>query len=137
MSRLFDIGQRVTVRIPVGERREPEWFSGTVVGFRTDPEPGVIVEWEDGADRHRWSFYAFDVRPAIGVVADGGVYLTRRGYVSAEDLTPEEVRPIAPFFRFRDARLLSTDAFAALCVELGLDVIRIAGVVVGRLRRAA
>jgi len=68
--------------------------------------------------------------------ADGAVYLTPRGYVSAEDLTIEEVIQLAPTFRLRDARHLSTCGFAALCGALGLDVVRAAtGGVIGRLRR--
>ncbi len=65
---------------------------------------------------------------------DGAVYLTGRGYVAAEDLTLDEVVELAPVFRLRDARHLAADAFAVLCGVLGLDVVRIAGVVVGRLR---
>lgn len=130
----FEVGQRVEVRIPCGPSRDPEWFPGVVVGYRSIPDLGITVEWDDGHERRRWSFYAVDVRPAISVVVAGGVYLTSRGYVSAEDLTPEDVRAVAHVFRLRDARWLSADAFASLCVELGLDVVRIAGVVVGRLR---
>ena len=76
------------------------------------------------------------LRPVHAI--DGAVYLTPRGYVSAEDLTIDEVVELAPRFRLRDARLLSTCGFAALCGMLGLEVvIRASGGIIGRLKRAA
>lgn len=82
---------------------------------------------------------ALEVRPLPGAILgriDGGCYLTDRGWTSVEDLLPDEVERLAPIFRFRDARLLSNDAFATLCVALGLEAVRVAGTIVGRARRA-
>ncbi len=68
---------------------------------------------------------------------DGAVYLTERGYVAAEDLTVEEVVSLSTTFRLRDAFYLGDEQFVALCCALKLEVIRIGGVLMGRVRRAA
>ena len=61
-------------------------------------------------------------------------YLTGRGWVDAPDLTVDEVVHLAPVFHMADARLLSWDAVAALGAALGLDIVRLGRVVVGRFR---
>lgn len=65
---------------------------------------------------------------------DGGVYLTPRGWVAADDLTPSETADLAEVFEMRDARFLDPDCFVALCAALGLDVIHAAGRLMARWR---
>jgi hypothetical protein len=73
------------------------------------------------------------VRPALRPVP---TYLTPRGYVAADDLTAADMADVASVFRLVDSTHLTEDAFTALCEQLGLEVIRVAGVLMGRVRRA-
>lgn len=70
------------------------------------------------------------------LVAEVPTYLTARGYVAADDLTDVDMRDVASSFRLADSVHLTEDAFVSLCEQLGLEVIRVAGVLMGRVRRA-